>query len=85
MPRRSTSNGRHGSGDTSSSELKPNNTLPHSVSTPPTMAASAMPVRIKRSACANTLALDEHAVATVTLMPVRPSACWTKSPSECGV
>jgi hypothetical protein len=65
--------------------LKPNNTLPHSESTPPTMAASARPVRIKRSACANTFALDEHAVATVTLKPVSPSACWTKSPSECGV
>ena len=85
MPRRATSNGRHGSGETSSSELKPNSTLPHSVSTPPTTAASASPARISRSACANTLALEEHAVATVTQTPVRPSACWTKSPSECGV
>ena len=31
------------------------------------------------------VALDEHAVATVTLMPVSPNACWMKSPSECGV
>ena len=70
MPLRSASNGRHGSGDTSSSELKPNSTLPHSVSTPPTIAASARPRRISRSACANTLALDEQAVETVTLRPV---------------
>ena len=56
--------------ETSSSELNPNSTLPQSVSTPPTTAASARPMRISRSACANTFALDEQAVATVTLIPV---------------
>ena len=69
MPRRSGSNGRHGSGDTRPSELKPYSTLSHSVSTPPTIAASASPLRISRSACANTFALDEQAVATVTEGP----------------
>ena len=29
--------------------------------------------------------LEEQAVATVTLRFSNPSACWTKSPSECGV
>ena len=42
--------------------MKPNRTLPHKVSTPPTMAASTRPSRIIRSAVANTLALDEQAV-----------------------
>ena len=75
MPSRAASNGRHGSGDTSSSELKPNSTLPHSVSTPPTTAASTRPRRISRSAEANTLALDEQAVEMVSHGPSRPSAC----------
>ena len=35
--------------------------------------------------CPNTLALDEHAVATVTHGPRSPVAAWTKPPSECGV
>ena len=74
MPLRSASNGRHGSGETSCSALKPNRTLPHSVSTPPTTAASARPRRSSRSAVANTLALDEHAVETVTHGPSRSSA-----------
>ena len=78
MPLRSASNGRHGSGETSCSALKPNRTLPHSVSTPPTIAASARPSRSIRSALANTLALDEQAVETVTLGPSRSSASWTK-------
>ena len=85
MPLRSASNGRHGSGETSWSALKPNRTLPHSVSTPPTMAASTRPRRSIRSAVANTFALDEQAVETVTHGPSRPSAAWTKSASECGV
>src|SRR3546814_18638899 len=57
----------------------------HSVSTPPTSAASAAPAPISRAACANTLALDEQAVATVMQGPRRPVACCTKWPSECGV
>src|SRR3546814_2645453 len=71
-PSRPASNGRHGVADTSPSELKPNSTLPHSVSTPPTSAASAAPAPISRAACANTLALDEQAVATVMQGPPRP-------------
>ena len=43
MPSRAASNGRQGVGDTSSSELKPNSTLSHNVSTPPTTAASTRP------------------------------------------
>ena len=84
-PSRALSNGRHGALDTSPSELKPNSTLPHRVSTPPTSAASTTPAWISRAACANTFALDEHAVATVTHGPRRPVACCTKPPSECGV
>ena len=48
------------------SELKPNSTLPQSESTPPTTAASARPSSSSRAPCANTLALEEQAVATVT-------------------
>jgi hypothetical protein len=65
--------------------LKPNRTLPHSVSTPPTMAASTRPSRSIRSAVANTLALDEQAVETVTHGPSSASASCTKFASECGV
>ena len=85
MPLRSASKGRQGSGDTSSSELKPNSTLPHSVSTPPTTAASTRPRRISRSAEAKTLALDEQAVEIVSAGPSRPSASCTNIASECGV
>ena len=85
MPLRSASKGRQGSGDTSSSELKPNSTLPHSVSTPPTTAASTRPRRISRSAEAKTLALDEQAVEMVSAGPSRPSASCTNIASECGV
>jgi hypothetical protein len=79
------SKGRHGSGDTSSSALKPNSTLSHNESTPPTTAASTMPSRISRSALANTLALDEHAVEIVRQGPSIPNAAATKAVSECGV
>ena len=48
------------------SELKPNNTLPHSESTPPTTTASATPSSSSRAPCAKALALEEQAVATVT-------------------
>ena len=81
MPSRSTSNGRHGVGATNSSELKPNSTLPHSVSTPPTTAASISPRRISRSAEANTLALDEQAVDTTQRGPASCSASATALPS----
>jgi uncharacterized protein with beta-barrel porin domain len=65
--------------------LKPNSTLPQSVSTPPTTAASTSPSRSMRSAVANTLALDEHAVDTVRHGPSSASASCTKPASECGV
>ena len=85
MPARAASNGRHGSGATSSSALKPNSTLSHSVSTPARIAASTTPCRIMRSALAKIFALDEHAVATVRHGPRVPSAASRKRPSECGV
>ena len=85
MPSRAASKGRQGEGDTSSSELKPNNTLSHSVSVPPTTAASTRPRRIIRSALANTFALDEQAVATVRQGPSRSKTVATKPASECGV
>src|SRR6476659_10185458 len=84
-PSRVASNGRHALADTSPSELNPYSTLLHNVSTPPTTAASTTPASISRAACANTLALDEQAVATVTQGPRNPVASCTKSPSECGV
>ena len=85
MPLRAASNGRHGPGETSSSALKPNSTLSHRVSTPPTTAASIRPSRSIRSALANTLALDEQAVETVRHGPSSASAAATKAASECGV
>ena len=85
MPRRASSKGRQGSGETSCSAWKPNSTLPHRLSTPPTTAASASPRRIRRSAAAKTLALDEQAVDTVSAGPCRPSASCAKPVSECKV
>ena len=85
MPSRMASKGRHGKGDTSSSELKPNSTLPHSVSTPPTTAASINPSRSMRSAVANTLALEEQAVERVDDGPESCNASHTNIASECGV
>src|SRR3546814_19334965 len=63
-PSRPASNGRHGVADTAPSELKPHSTLPHTVSTAPTNAASAAPAPISRAACAHTFAPDEQAGAT---------------------
>src|SRR5690348_7792303 len=85
MPSRCASKGRQARFDTSSSEWKPNNTLSHNVSTPPTSAASTRPSRIRRSADANTLADEEHAVEIVSAGPVMPVASATNAASECGV
>ena len=82
MPLRSASKGRQGSGESSSSELKPYSVVRHSESTPPTMAASIRPAAIMRAAEANTLALDEQAVETTTAGPSRPKAVRTKSATE---
>src|SRR6185437_563711 len=85
MPSRCTSNGRQACVETSSSEWNPNSTLSHSVSTPPTSAASTRPSRIRRSADAKTFADDEHAVESVSAGPAMPVASATNAVSECGV
>jgi len=85
MPLRRASKGRHGSRETRPSDAKPHSTLWHNASTPPTTTASTRPRRSQRSATANTLALDEQAVDTVTAGPPRPSASATNIAGACGV
>ena len=77
-PCRCASPGRHGSGEVSSSDEKPYSVVRHSESTPPTMAASASPALIMRSAAANALADDEQAVEMVNAGPRTPSPSRTK-------
>ncbi len=83
MPSRATSNGRHGDADTRPSARKPNSVLAARLSTPPTIAASTRPASIIRFACANTFALDEHAVDVVDAGPPAPSASATNAVVAC--
>ena len=83
MPSRAAANGRQGAGAIKPSALKPNSTLSHSASTPPTTTASAICRRNQRSATAKALALDEQAVDTVLLGPCSPVACCTNSVTAC--
>ena len=81
-PWRPASHGRQGSGEVSCSEAKPYSVVRHSESTPPTMAASASPVAISRSAAANALADDEQAVEMANAGPRRPSRSRTKDATD---
>ena len=80
-----TSNGRHGSRESSSSELKPYSVVKQSESTPPTTAASMSPASIMRRADPNTFALDEQAEEIDVAGPRRPKYARTKEASANGL
>src|SRR2546421_5488080 len=82
MPSRSTSKGRQGSREVSSSERKPYSVVRHSVSAPPTTAASQTPAAIMRAALPNTFEVEEQADDTTSDGPLRSRLRRTKSPSE---
>jgi hypothetical protein len=88
-PARSLWNGRHGRRSSACSDSKPLNVIVHSVSTPPTIAASITPAAISRAAEASGLALDVHAVDTIhagpfapvsvaTTCSAAPNVCWRR-------
>ena len=86
MPSRSASNGRHGSGDTSSSELKPNSTLPHKRVDAADhrridQARAESSARPRRTPWRSTSRRSRSSRTGLR----RPSAACTNMPSECGV
>ena len=85
MPLRSTSNGRHGSRDSSSSEPNPYSVVRQRLSTPPTTAASHRPAAIIRAAAPNAFALEEQAVETTDAGPSSPRCACTNASEGKGV
>ena len=79
IPRRSRSNGRHGSGSSSLSALKPMKQMRVSASTPPTSATSTTPSRIRSAPSAMEAAPDAHAITSVSRGPSRPKRKATAS------
>jgi len=74
MPRRSRSNGRHGSGSRSLRALKPMKQMRVSASTPPASATGASPAAIRSAAMASDAAPELHAVTSVSRGPPSPRA-----------
>ena len=79
MPRRSRSKGRHGSGASSLSALKPMKQMRVSASTPPTSATSTTPSRIRSAPSAMEAAPDAHAITSVSRGPSSPNRKATAS------
>ena len=84
IPRRSRSNGRHGSGSSSLSALKPMKHRRVIASTPPASATSTTPSAISSAASASATAPEEQAVTTLWRGPPRPSRCASVPACEPG-
>ncbi|MNN83367.1 hypothetical protein D3C81_2004000 [compost metagenome] len=78
MPWRLRENGLQRCADTDSSALNPATVKRHSESAPPAITASTTPLRSRRAADINALALDEHAVDSVHAGPVVPRCVRTR-------
>ncbi len=82
MPLRATSQGRHGTGEISSSAANPCKVIRHRLSTPPTTAASQTPDSISCCASAKARPLDAQAVDTTVAGPRSANAVRTNRATE---